>query len=79
MLRLAADADVHGDVIRGLRLLLPDLDLVRVQDASLGSAEGPVILEWAAREGRSSSQLTETRWLALRDWRATRMSLHTCS
>ena len=52
MLRLAADADVHGDVIRGLRILLPELDLVRVQDAGLGSAADPSILECAAGEGR---------------------------
>jgi hypothetical protein len=52
MLRLAADADVHGDIVRGLRLLLPALDLVRVQDAGLRSAEDPLILEWAAGEGR---------------------------
>jgi hypothetical protein len=31
---------------------LPDLDLVRVQDVSLAGAGDPVILEWAAGEGR---------------------------
>src|SRR6476619_6851345 len=52
MLRLAADADVHGDIIRGLRLRLPDLDLVRVRDPGLGSADDSSILEWVAIEGR---------------------------
>lgn len=52
MLRLAADADVHGDIIRGLRLRLPELDLVRVHDVGLGSADDSAILEWAATEGR---------------------------
>ena len=33
MLRLATDADVNGDIIRGLRRRLQDIDLVRVQDA----------------------------------------------
>jgi hypothetical protein len=33
MLRLASDADVHGDIVRGLRRRQPDLDLVRAQDA----------------------------------------------
>ena len=29
MLRLASDADVHGEIIRGLRRRLPEIDLVR--------------------------------------------------
>ncbi len=33
MLRLASDADVHGDIIRGLRRRAPEIDLVRAQDA----------------------------------------------
>ena len=33
MLRLASDADVHGDILRGLQRRLPEIDLVRVQDA----------------------------------------------
>ncbi len=32
MLRLASDADVHGDILRGLRRRRPEIDLVRVQD-----------------------------------------------
>lgn len=30
MLRLASDADVHGDILRGLRRRCPEIDLVRV-------------------------------------------------
>ena len=33
MLRLASDADVHGEIIRGLRRRVPEIDLVRAQDA----------------------------------------------
>ena len=33
MLRLASDADVHGEIIRGLRRRMPEIDLTRVQDA----------------------------------------------
>jgi hypothetical protein len=32
MLRLASDADVHGEIIRGLRRRVPGIDLVRVLD-----------------------------------------------
>ena len=52
MLRLASDADVHGDVVRGLRRREPGIDLVRVQDAGLRTADDIAILEWAAGEGR---------------------------
>jgi uncharacterized protein with PIN domain len=52
MLRLASDADIHGDVIRGLRRRKPGLDLVRVQDVGLRTADDATILEWAATEGR---------------------------
>jgi predicted nuclease of predicted toxin-antitoxin system len=52
MLRLASDADVDGDIVRGLLRASPGLDLVRVQDAGLREAPDPAILEWAASEGR---------------------------
>lgn len=52
MLHLASDEDFHGDIVRGLRRRLPDLDLVRIQDAGLYGATDPEILEWAAAEHR---------------------------
>lgn len=52
MLRLASDADVHGDIIRGLRRRRPNLDLVRAQDALPEGTSDPGVLAWAASEGR---------------------------
>ncbi len=52
MLRLASDADVHGDIIRGLRRHKPDIDLVRVQDALPEGWSDPMILDWVADENR---------------------------
>src|SRR5207237_4246863 len=52
MLRLASDADVHGDIIRGLRRRSPDIDLVRVQDALPERTPDPEVLAWAAAEDR---------------------------
>jgi predicted nuclease of predicted toxin-antitoxin system len=52
MLRLASDADVHGAIIRGLHLRLPQLDLVRAQDALPEGTPDPEVLAWAASEGR---------------------------
>jgi hypothetical protein len=52
MLRLASDADVHGDIVRGLRRRLPQIDLVRVQDALPEGTPDSEILAWAAAENR---------------------------
>jgi predicted nuclease of predicted toxin-antitoxin system len=52
MLRLVADENFHGAVVRGLLRRLPSVDIVRVQDMGLSGADDPVILDWAAREGR---------------------------
>jgi hypothetical protein len=52
MLRLASDADVHGDIIRGLRRRRPVIDLVRVQGALPEGTTDPEILAWAAAENR---------------------------
>ena len=52
MLRLASDADVHGDILRGLRRRLPELDLVRVQDALAKGTPDPEVLAWAATDKR---------------------------
>jgi hypothetical protein len=52
MLRLASDTDVHGEIIRGLRRRLPEIDLVRVQDALPEGTPDPDVLTWAATENR---------------------------
>jgi hypothetical protein len=52
MIRLAADENLNNDILRGVLRRQPDLDIVRVQDVGLSSAEDPVVLEWAAQEER---------------------------
>lgn len=52
MLRLLADENFNGDIVRGLLLRQPDLDIVRVQDVGLASADDPDILTWAAENNR---------------------------
>lgn len=52
MLRLAGDADVHGDIIRGLRRRRPEIDLIRSQDVLPDGTPDPLVLAWAAAEGR---------------------------
>lgn len=52
MLRLAADENFNNVILRGLRRRSPQLDIVRVQDAGLTSADDPTVLRWAAIEQR---------------------------
>jgi predicted nuclease of predicted toxin-antitoxin system len=52
LLRLASDADVHGELVRGLRRRLPEMDLVRAQDVLPEGTPDPEILAWAAAENR---------------------------
>ena len=52
VLRLASDADVHGGIIRGLLRRLPEIDLVRCQDARPEGTPDPEVLAWAAAEDR---------------------------
>ena len=52
MLRLLSDENFNGDIVRGLLLCHPDLDLHRVQDVGLEAAEDPTILAWAAANNR---------------------------
>lgn len=52
MIALAADENLDGTIVRGLRRRAPRLDLVRVQDAGLSGADDPAVLAWAAAEGR---------------------------
>jgi hypothetical protein len=51
-MRLLADENFHGDVLRGLLRIEPKLDILRVQDTDYYQASDPVVLEWAAKEGR---------------------------
>lgn len=53
MLRLLADENFNGRILRGLLRKVPELDVVRAQDiGQLYGAEDPEVLAWAAEEGR---------------------------
>jgi Domain of unknown function (DUF5615) len=52
MLLLAADENFNGNIVCGLLRRQPTLDLVRLQEVGLSRAEDPVVLAWAAQEGR---------------------------
>jgi hypothetical protein len=53
VLRLAADENFNNNIVRGLLRRRPDADVVRVQDVGLSGADDPLVLEWAAEQGRA--------------------------
>ncbi len=66
MLRLASDADVHGDILRGLRRRLPLIDLLRAQDALPKGTSDPEVLAWAAQQSRVLITNDRNTMIALR-------------
>ena len=52
MLKLLSDENFNGDIVRGLFLRQPNLDLLRVQDVGLREVDDPAILDWAATNDR---------------------------
>lgn len=52
MLPLLADENFNGDIVRGLLLRQPGLDIIRVQDIGLAGADDPDILAWAGENNR---------------------------
>lgn len=52
MLRLLADENFNGDIVRGLLLRHTDFDILRVQDVGLRGDDDPDILAWAAEHNR---------------------------
>jgi uncharacterized protein with PIN domain len=50
--KFAADENLDNDIIRGIRRLLPGIDLLRIQDTEVFRADDPTVLEWCALEQR---------------------------
>jgi predicted nuclease of predicted toxin-antitoxin system len=50
--RFLSDENLNGDIVRGLLLRRPALDLLRVQDVGLEGSDDPTVLAWAAENGR---------------------------
>ncbi|HEX7186212.1 MAG TPA: DUF5615 family PIN-like protein [Thermoanaerobaculia bacterium] len=52
MILLAADENFDARIVRGLQRRIPGIDIVRIQDTDLASAEDPTVLAWAAEHNR---------------------------
>ena len=50
--RFVADENFNRRIVTGLQRRTEDLDLVRIQDVGLLSADDPTVLDWAAEQGR---------------------------
>lgn len=50
--RFLADENIDLALVLGLQRRVDDIDIVRVQDVGLRTADDPEILRWAADEGR---------------------------
>lgn len=50
MLRLLADENLNGYIVRGLLRRRSELNLIRIQDVGLRGADDLEILEWAAAQ-----------------------------
>lgn len=52
MLRLLADENFNGRILRALQRRIPDLDVVRTQDTPLSGVDDPTLLQHAGAEKR---------------------------
>lgn len=52
MLRLLADENFNGRILRALKRQIPELDVVRTQNPQLLGADDPALLQFAAEEER---------------------------
>lgn len=49
---MLADENFNGDIVRGLLLRRPDIDLVRIQDVGLAGSDDRRVLAWAGENDR---------------------------
>lgn len=51
-MRFLADENFDNDILRGVLREDPTVDFIRVQDTEVYEADDPIVLAWAAQEGR---------------------------
>jgi predicted nuclease of predicted toxin-antitoxin system len=52
MIRFLADENLNGRILRGIRRLNAEADIIRAQDRPVYQKPDPEVLEWAAQQGR---------------------------
>jgi predicted nuclease of predicted toxin-antitoxin system len=53
MVRLLTDENFDNGIVRGLKLRLPQIDVVSVRQVGLAGLPDPALLKWAAQEERA--------------------------
>ncbi len=51
-MRFLADENFDNNILRGVLSKNPDFDCIRVQDTEVYQAKDPIVLAWAAEQGR---------------------------
>jgi len=59
--RFLADEDLDADIVEGIRLREPSIDVLDVKNAGLRGSEDSVLLELAARQDRVWFRMTGAR------------------
>lgn len=52
MVQFLADENFNNQIVRGIFRQSRHVDIVRVQDVELSGTDDPIVLEWAAQQGR---------------------------
>src|SRR5258708_2675529 len=51
-MRFVADENFDNHIVTGLRVAMPGIDIIRIQDTEISGSPDPIVLEWAAKENR---------------------------
>lgn len=51
-MKFATDENFNGRILSGLKLRLPHIDIIRVQDTEMYQSSDPKLLQWLADEDR---------------------------
>ncbi len=52
MLRFLADENFNNNIIRGIALTNPEIDILQIQDVSLSGDDDPIVIEFEMKENR---------------------------
>ncbi|MEO0809000.1 MAG: DUF5615 family PIN-like protein, partial [Cyanobacteria bacterium J06643_4] len=52
MIKFLADENFNNQIVRGVLLKEPSIDMARVQDVGLSGINDPNVLSWAAKQNR---------------------------
>ncbi len=51
-MKLVADENLNNRILRGIKRIYPNLDVLRIQDTEIAHADDPTVLHWCDLENR---------------------------